>query len=146
MLTKKLFSSLLRPTTLLYRSFTPTLRKFSNLDPEGFPYPKHEFIKATEQTCEIIANCVSDILENNEVSIIPILTVSKYEEDYDCEEHGDGVLNLQFGRHGTFVISRQTPRRQLWLSSPKSGPWHYDYDHKKKDWVPTQGDVPFFER
>lgn len=30
-------------------------------------------------------------------------------------------------RHGTFVINRQTPNRQIWLSSPQSGPKRFDY-------------------
>ena len=30
------------------------------------------------------------------------------------------------GDKGTFVLNKQTPNRQLWLSSPVSGPWRYD--------------------
>lgn len=33
-------------------------------------------------------------------------------------------LGAQFG---TYVINRQTPNRQIWLSSPSSGPKRYDY-------------------
>jgi frataxin-like iron-binding protein CyaY len=29
-----------------------------------------------------------------------------------------GVLTVRLGRHGTFVINKQTPNRQIWLSSP----------------------------
>lgn len=28
---------------------------------------------------------------------------------------------------GTYVINRQTPNKQIWLSSPKSGPKRYDF-------------------
>jgi frataxin len=39
----------------------------------------------------------------------------------------DGVLNVKLGNGiGTYVINRQTPNRQIWLSSPKSGPKRYD--------------------
>lgn len=31
------------------------------------------------------------------------------------------------GSLGTYVINRQTPNRQLWLSSPTSGPKRYDF-------------------
>lgn len=31
------------------------------------------------------------------------------------------------GALGTYVINRQTPNRQIWLSSPTSGPKRYDY-------------------
>lgn len=36
-------------------------------------------------------------------------------------------------KHGTFVINRQTPNRQIWLSSPQSGPKRFDY-------VPSEAD------
>lgn len=40
----------------------------------------------------------------------------------------DGVLTVKFGDlHGTYVINRQTPNKQIWLSSPKSGPKRYDF-------------------
>lgn len=30
-------------------------------------------------------------------------------------------------QYGTYVINRQTPNRQVWLSSPTSGPKRYDF-------------------
>lgn len=40
----------------------------------------------------------------------------------------DGVLTVKLGTpHGTYVINRQTPNRQIWLSSPTSGPKRYDF-------------------
>ncbi|CAK9820585.1 Frataxin homolog, mitochondrial [Anthophora plagiata] len=42
--------------------------------------------------------------------------------------YGDGVLTIKFGNpYGTYVINRQTPNKQIWLSSPKSGPKRYDF-------------------
>nr|CAD7587065.1 unnamed protein product [Timema genevievae] len=42
--------------------------------------------------------------------------------------YGDGVLTVQFGHpYGTYVINRQTPNQQIWLSSPTSGPKRYDF-------------------
>lgn len=38
-----------------------------------------------------------------------------------------GVLTVKLGSHGTYVINKQTPNRQIWLSSPVSGPFRYDY-------------------
>ena len=34
-----------------------------------------------------------------------------------------------------FLISRQTPSRQIWISSPISGSLKFDYDTEKKGWV-----------
>eukprot|EP00796_Vickermania_ingenoplastis_P003811 gene3811-2697_t len=38
-----------------------------------------------------------------------------------------GVLTINVGQRGTFVLNKQAPKLQLWLSSPLSGPHHYDY-------------------
>ncbi|CAI5954498.1 unnamed protein product [Closterium sp. NIES-65] len=43
-----------------------------------------------------------------------------------------GVLTLRLGQHGIFVINKQAPNRQIWLSSPQSGPARFD-------WLPGQG-------
>ena len=46
----------------------------------------------------------------------------------------DGVLTVKFGeKFGTYVINRQTPNKQIWLSSPTSGPKRYDFI--KKRWI-----------
>jgi len=38
-----------------------------------------------------------------------------------------GVLTVSFGSpYGTYVINKQTPNQQIWLSSPRSGPKRYD--------------------
>ncbi|XP_037935868.1 frataxin homolog, mitochondrial [Teleopsis dalmanni] len=42
--------------------------------------------------------------------------------------YGDGVLTVRLGNDfGTYVINRQTPNKQIWLSSPTSGPKRYDF-------------------
>lgn len=39
-----------------------------------------------------------------------------------------GVLTVSFDDGiGTYVINKQPPNKQIWLSSPKSGPKRYDY-------------------
>lgn len=38
----------------------------------------------------------------------------------------DGILTVALGNYGTYVINRQTPNKQIWLSSPVSGPKRYD--------------------
>lgn len=48
-------------------------------------------------------------------------------EDYDVV-FSSGVLTVKVGGdHGTYVINKQTPNRQIWLSSPSSGPKRYDW-------------------
>lgn len=38
-----------------------------------------------------------------------------------------GVLNIDLGKYGFWVINKQTPNRQIWWSSPVSGPRRYEY-------------------
>ncbi|KAK7009692.1 frataxin mitochondrial [Biomphalaria glabrata] len=48
-------------------------------------------------------------------------------EDYDCA-FGNGVLTVHLGStEGTYVLNKQTPNKQIWLSSPLSGPKRFDY-------------------
>ncbi|KAB0790823.1 hypothetical protein PPYR_15178 [Photinus pyralis] len=50
--------------------------------------------------------------------------------------YSDGVLTVNCGgTHGTYVINRQTPNRQIWLSSPSSGPKRYDFDTTNNCWI-----------
>ncbi|KAH6848149.1 Frataxin-like domain-containing protein [Chaetomium sp. MPI-CAGE-AT-0009] len=60
-------------------------------------------------------------------------------EDVDVE-FSAGVLTLNLGAEvGTYVINKQPPNKQIWLSSPKTGPKRYDYvvfgegQHEKQD-------------
>ncbi|KAK4444435.1 hypothetical protein QBC34DRAFT_415234 [Podospora aff. communis PSN243] len=63
------------------------------------------------------------------------------EQNADMEvEYSAGVMKISFGpESGTYVINKQPPNKQIWLSSPKSGPKRYDYvilgdgQHEKQD-------------
>ncbi|KIM84568.1 hypothetical protein PILCRDRAFT_818146 [Piloderma croceum F 1598] len=53
---------------------------------------------------------------------------------YEVEYHS-GVLTLLLGDNGTYVINKQPPNKQIWLSSPFSGPKRYDYSPDTDSWV-----------
>ncbi|KAF8624866.1 hypothetical protein AX15_005743 [Amanita polypyramis BW_CC] len=54
----------------------------------------------------------------------------------DCEvEYHSGVLTLTLGEKGTYVINKQPPNKQIWLSSPFSGPKRYDYSEEAGNWI-----------
>ncbi|KAK5582049.1 hypothetical protein RB653_003631 [Dictyostelium firmibasis] len=57
-------------------------------------------------------------------------------------EGNDGVLTVIVGKKGTYVINKQTPNRQIWWSSPLSGPKRFDYDSVKKSWVDNRDGTP----
>ncbi|KAK1568698.1 hypothetical protein Q3G72_027676 [Acer saccharum] len=50
-------------------------------------------------------------------------------------DYGNEVLTLKMGALGTFVLNKQTPNRQIWLSSPVSGPSRFDWDQNAQAWV-----------
>ncbi|KAM0752461.1 Frataxin, partial [Meredithblackwellia eburnea MCA 4105] len=49
-------------------------------------------------------------------------------------DYSSGVLTLDLGDNGTYVINKQPPNKQIWLSSPLSGPKRYDYDQTHRVW------------
>ncbi|KAG0225819.1 Mitochondrial chaperone Frataxin [Actinomortierella wolfii] len=53
-------------------------------------------------------------------------------------EYQSGVMTLKLGEKGTYVVNKQPPNKQLWLSSPTSGPKRYDYDAEHKVWFYTR--------
>ena len=77
------------------------------VDEGGF----HRIANATiEAIQEVVEEVVDDHVESGDVS------------------YGDGVLTVFLGDdRGTYVLNKQTPNRQLWLSSPVTGPFRYDY-------------------
>jgi len=48
-------------------------------------------------------------------------------------EYSHGVLTLVLPPNGTYVINKQPPNKQIWLSSPISGPDRFDY--VEPNWV-----------
>lgn len=57
-----------------------------------------------------------------------------------------GVLTITHPKHGTYVINKQPPNKQIWLSSPISGPKRFDWvvsgsaQHEKQDSTVEAGD------
>ncbi|TKA70331.1 hypothetical protein B0A49_04023 [Cryomyces minteri] len=47
-------------------------------------------------------------------------------EDLDVE-YSAGVLNVTFPPAGTYVLNKQPPNKQIWLSSPITGPKRFDW-------------------
>ncbi|XP_040369068.1 frataxin, mitochondrial isoform X1 [Rosa chinensis] len=50
-------------------------------------------------------------------------------------DYGNEVLTLKLGDLGTYVLNKQTPNRQIWLSSPVSGPFRFDWDRDAEAWI-----------
>eukprot|EP01129_Flabellula_baltica_P011968 TRINITY_DN5335_c0_g1_i1.p1 TRINITY_DN5335_c0_g1~~TRINITY_DN5335_c0_g1_i1.p1 ORF type:complete len:181 (-),score=30.44 TRINITY_DN5335_c0_g1_i1:4-546(-) len=76
-----------------------------------------------------------DIMDWNDK--IDLLLEESGEEIYNLNEH-DGIMEFSVGSSGVFVINKQPHNRQIWYSSPISGPSRYNYDLNRKKWRCTR--------
>ena len=42
----------------------------------------------------------------------------------DVEMNG-GILQIELPDGGAYVVNKHAPNREIWVSSPKSGAWHF---------------------
>ena len=69
-----------------------------------------------------------DIADHTLEAIMSLLSPLESELDDVDISSAQGVLNVNLGSgRGFWVINKQTPNRQLWWSSPLSGPRRYEY-------------------
>ena len=47
----------------------------------------------------------------------------------------DGVLNIEMTDGRAYVVNKQAPNMQIWLSSPLSGPQRFEYELDKEKWI-----------
>ena len=89
----------------------------------------------------------TDYLENCDVALESIhntvdeLADGPLADDVDDIMYDSGVLSIQLKNVGTYIINRQAPNKQIWLSSPVSGPFHYDMvctDDGSVQWLGTK--------
>ncbi|KAA0154099.1 hypothetical protein FNF29_02722 [Cafeteria roenbergensis] len=52
--------------------------------------------------------------------------------------NSQGVLTASLGDKGTYVLNKQTPNRQVWWSSPVSGPKRFYWNAEEKKWMGTR--------
>ncbi|XP_028991185.1 frataxin, mitochondrial isoform X2 [Betta splendens] len=87
-----------------------------------------EYEKLADETLDALAEYFEDLTDERFTAA-----------DYDVV-FASGVLTVKVGGdHGTYVINKQTPNRQIWLSSPTSGPKRYDWTGER--WVYTHDGV-----
>ncbi|KAI0130760.1 Frataxin [Daldinia grandis] len=53
-------------------------------------------------------------------------------------EYSSGVMTVKIPNVGVYIINKQPPNKQIWLSSPISGPKRYDYVRSSE----AQGETP----
>ncbi|SPO03337.1 uncharacterized protein DNG_06019 [Cephalotrichum gorgonifer] len=113
------------PRAVRHSISTPPRRLFTHIA------PRQEKSTAPDHTTFEVAE-LSDH-EYHELSDYYLNRIcAKYEEIQDESDNVDvefsaGVLTITFPQIGTYVINKQPPNKQIWLSSPLSGPKRYDY-------------------
>ncbi|MCJ1250656.1 Mitochondrial chaperone Frataxin [Trapelia coarctata] len=124
---RPLSSTILRLPTSRYVSTGPSAPKATGY--EGAKDRTEISIETYHQQADDYLNEVQQVVEE----------VQEEREDVDVE-FSAGVLTIIFPPNGTYVINKQPPNKQIWLSSPVSGPKRYDYvclgeDKESGDWV-----------
>ncbi|KAF9036452.1 Frataxin [Hymenopellis radicata] len=79
-----------------------------------FQLSAEQYHKLADEAMDALVEHLEQLLDESEHQ--------EYELDYSS-----GVLTLKLGVHGTYVVNKQPPNKQIWLSSPTSGPKRYDY-------------------
>lgn len=81
----------------------------------------NEYHEASDNTLEELSDELETILED------------RYDQGADVSLN-TGVLTVVVNKDNTFVVNKQTPNRQIWLSSPISGPMRFDLSAEGK-WI-----------
>ena len=53
-------------------------------------------------------------------------------------EMAGGILQIELPDGGAYVVNKHAPNREIWVSSPKSGAWHFGAGHDGV-WRSTRG-------
>ncbi|KAI8815478.1 hypothetical protein BJ742DRAFT_18198, partial [Cladochytrium replicatum] len=79
-----------------------------------------EYHKLADETLDVLVTFFEDLGDE--------LDLDGYDVSYS-----NGVVTLKLGEPGTYVINKQPPNLQIWLSSPVSGPKRFDF--VDGDWI-----------
>lgn len=90
--------------------------------PGGGPISEVEYHRVADDALDSLQDQFEGLLEDEDVE----------GSDVACDS---GVLELDLGDLGTYVINKQAPNKQIWLSSPLTGPFRYDYSGQDESWV-----------
>ncbi|KAI6708768.1 hypothetical protein PZA11_005664 [Diplocarpon coronariae] len=113
------------------RSFLASRSSLKGLSPDSAdPAPKEaerESYNTASAPADISVEEFHELADTYlDVLIERLEALQEDREEVDVE-YSAGVLTLGFPPNGTYVINKQPPNKQIWLSSPLTGPKRYDY-------------------
>ncbi|ODV95235.1 hypothetical protein PACTADRAFT_57837, partial [Pachysolen tannophilus NRRL Y-2460] len=103
-----------KPTSLLRFNSTPTTTDGHSIPKEVTELSQSEYNHIADETLENMLCDLETLLDTKDCG------------DADIELTS-GILTIVLPPAGTYVINKQPPNKQIWLSSPISGPKRYDY-------------------
>ena len=115
----RLSSSRVNPSLVNLNTFRlPSISQiqYSIHTPKFYSTNSISFESASDETLEALCEHLEAIIDDTPKLDTADVTLAS------------GVLTLSLPEpYGTYVINKQTPNKQIWLSSPKSGPIRYDF-------------------
>ena len=87
------------------------------------------FETIAEKTLNILLDRIDDVLG----------------DAFDVDLNG-GILNIELENGAQYVINKNAPNYEIWMSSPLSGASHYYLDDDLETWVDTRSGEKFFEK
>ncbi len=60
-------------------------------------------------------------------------------DEIDVDEQNE-ILTLILPDGGQYIVNKNAPLKQIWLSSPRSGAWHFVWDAATERWRSTRGE------
>lgn len=66
-------------------------------------------------------------------------------DEFDVDLNG-GILNIELGNRAQYVINKNAPNYEIWMSSPLSGASHYYLEDDLVSWVDTRSGHKFFDK
>ncbi|CAK7349993.1 unnamed protein product [Dovyalis caffra] len=109
--------------------FSSPLLNLNSTDAEGPAAIDYRSLLQEDEFHSLADSTIHDLQEKLE-EYGDSVQIDGFDTDY-----GNEVLTLKLGDIGTYVLNKQTPNRQLWLSSPVSGPSRFDWDRSAQAWV-----------
>lgn len=104
-----------------------TIRYYSVASTDGHDIPAEIVALTAEEYQQEADRCLETLLDDLEA------LSDEYPQRLPDVELTQGVMTLQVADVGTYVINKQPPNKQIWLSSPVSGPNRFDL--YKGSWV-----------
>lgn len=103
-----------------------------------------DYHRMIDHSLDTLTSQLEELMETQDIDALEEKAPQGSEEGEWDVEYATGVINVRLGSYGTYVINKQPPTQQLWLSSPTSGPKRFDYDTDKGVWFTYRDGELFF--